>query len=250
MRHIRHRAAALLTLLTMAGPAQGAPATIQLEPKNVDVSLFFNGTTVKIRGTVPPGRKVAVVCRGEDQKLELKKKGKVWGVLWMNTAEVTFEHLPALYLASTSAPLAGLASFEVRRQLGVGYRALAARTKGEAAADFGELTKLKEAEGMYVQREGAVKLRPVAGALELEAECHIPARAPIGTYRVEVFGFEGKQGARLASRSFSLAKVGLARFITSLAETRGLLYGIFVVVVAIVMGLLTGLVFGLKGKAH
>jgi uncharacterized protein (TIGR02186 family) len=250
---LRHAAALALLVGTSTPASAGSPrAAIQVEPGQVDVNLFFNGATVKVSGTVPGGRQVVVVCRGKGQKLELKKKGKVWGVLWMNTSELSYDDLPALYLASSSAPLTKLASPETLRRLGVGYNALAARaTPGAPRDNFSELTKLKHEEGMFAQREGVVKLRPgPGGALQVEAECRIPARAPIGTYRAEIFGFKDGEGELLASGSFGLKKVGLARFITSLAETRGLLYGIFAVGVAIVMGLLTGLVFGLKGKAH
>lgn len=245
--------AALAVLIGAASPA-GADASrsaVRVDPDKVDVTLFFSGATVAVTGTVPAGRQVVVLCRGKEQKLELKKKGKVWGVLWMNTAEISFDHLPILYLASSSAPLAEIAPPRALRRLGVGYDALAARAgTGATADDFHELTKLKEQEGLFAQREGAVKLRPRGDLLQVEAQCRVPARTPIGTYRVELYGFKNGQGELLASSSFRLAKVGVTQFITSLADTRGALYGICVVIVALVMGLLTGLVFGLKGKAH
>ena len=226
-------------------------AVIQLVPEEVDTSLFFNGAKVEIQGTVLPGYEVAILCRGEASHLALRRKGKVWGVLWMSVGDVTFDHIPSLYLLSTSAPLATLAPPAVLEQLGIGYPALAALAgqSGEVQPFFQELLKIKQKEGIFAVREGAVMLLPGAGGIrQVRAECTLPSTVPMEGYEVQLFGFKEGKGEILCSKSIEVKQVGLARFMSTLVQSNPLLHGFFAVIVAVAAGLLTGLVFGGSSK--
>jgi uncharacterized protein (TIGR02186 family) len=226
-------------------------AAIQLVPEEVRANLFFNGSAVEVQGTVLPGYEVAVVCRGKAGHLALRRKGKVWGVLWMNVADVTFDNIPSLYLLSTSAPIASLAPAAVLEQLGIGYPALASQN-GDDRSSFQELLKIKEKEGIFAVHEGAVKLVPGAGGVrQVRAECALPSTVPVDTYDVQLFGFKEGTGELLCSEPMEVKQVGVAQFMSSLVQSRPLLHGLFAVIVAVAAGLLTGFVFGGSSKkAH
>jgi uncharacterized protein (TIGR02186 family) len=226
-------------------------AAIQLVPNEVEANLFFHGSEVEVQGTVLPGYEVAVVCRGKASHLALRRKGKVWGVLWMNVGDVAFDDIPSLYLVSTSAPLASLAPAAVLEQLGIGYPALAALAGqgGEEQPFFQELVKIKEKEGIFAVREGAVKLLPGAGGIrQVRAECALPSTVPMEGYEVQLFGFKEGTGELLCSKAMEVRQVGVAHFMSSLVQSHPLLHGFFAVIVAVAAGLLTGLVFGGSSK--
>ena len=52
----------------------------------------------------------------------------------------------------------------------------------------------------------------------------------------------------LQSRRFDLQMVGATKFISFLAINHGLIYGVLAVFIALVIGLLTGMVFGLGSR--
>jgi uncharacterized protein (TIGR02186 family) len=223
-------------------------AAIQLVPEQVRANLFFNGVELEVQGTVLPGYEVAVLCIGKANHLALRRKGKVWGVLWMNVGDVVFDRIPSLYLLSTSAPLAGLAPAAVLKQLGIGYPALASQN-GDDQSSFQELLKIKEKEGIFAVHEGAVKLVPGAGGVrQVRAECALPSTVPVDTYDVQLFGFKEGTGELLCSKPMEVKQVGVAQFISSLVQSRPLLHGFFAVIVAVAAGLLTGFVFGGSSK--
>jgi len=226
-------------------------AVIQLVPEEVEANLFFNGAKVEVQGTVLPGYEVAVLCVGKENHLALRRKGRVWGVLWMNVGEVAFDHIPSLYLLNTSAPLASLASPAVLEQLAIGYGALGALAgqNGDDQPFFHELIKIKEKEGIFAVREGAVKLAPGAGGIrQVRAECALPPTLPMEEYEVQLFGFKEGKGELLCSKSIEVKQTGVADFMASLVQRRPLLHGFFAVIVAVAAGLLTGLVFGGSSK--
>ena len=247
--------AALVVCWTGSAHADvAAGASMELTPAVVKADLMFAGESVKVSAAVPHGANVAVLCTGKAGAVRLKRKGKVWGVLWMNTGEASFGHVPSLYQLSTSAPLSKLASDEELARLGLGYSALAAAAEPEegSAELFGAFSKLKEREGTYALRPGTVKVTPGDSRDRIEAECPLPSKAQMGQYHVRVLAFDGGKLVQKTEKPLELRQVRLARFIADLARERGTAYGILAVGIAIIAGLGTGLLFGLKSskKVH
>jgi uncharacterized protein (TIGR02186 family) len=248
----------LLGLTLLSGPAVAAPgetpgvatAPLAVNPAEVRADLFFNGALLHVRGTIPAGHEAAVDCSGAEGRLSLRRKGKVWGLLWMNTGEVVFDGVPSLYLLCTSVPLSRLAPAEVLGRLRAGLDALESRAAytgpaGEGRTLFGEMVHLKTGEGLFAVAEGAARLKPgTGGTLDVAADLFLPARTPPGDYRVRLLSFQGGDGSVVAETTVVLRQTGFAAFTSRMAHERGLLYGIVSVVLAIAAGMLTGFVFG------
>jgi hypothetical protein len=242
-----------------SSPAVSAPRpesinSMRIDPTEIGVGLFYKGASVHVEGVIPAGYDAAILCRGQESSVELKRKGKVGGFLWMNVAEVVFEDVPSLYLLSTSSALAKLAPPSVLEELEVGYPALESRALRSSArtaqeGDFREFLKLKESEKLYSYEVGRMNFEPRPdGAIHVSAECWLPTKAPWGEYEVRLFGFEAGRGELLGTERLQLGPVGVTARVSALATRHGLLYGILAVLIALGVGLLTGLAFGLASK--
>jgi len=217
---------------------------LTVDPTDVTIHFFYSGSDLTVGADVPAGTRAAVVLEGEPSHVELREKGRVWGVLWMGVGDVEFDRVPSAYLVATSDPLADLAPARTLKRLGVGYDALASRAGGDASM-FRELTKLKESEGLFAIDEGGVHLEPAeAGSAHLAASFPLSARVPIGTYTVRLLDFSDGGGRCLASTEVTVEQGGLVRTLRSLALDHGLLYGIVAVLIALLAGIGTGLIFG------
>jgi len=248
----------------VASPGLAAPPSdlaagmaLQVEPAEVPVTMFYNGTMVRVEATVAAGRDLVFVCSGGEGEVHLKHKGKVWGFLWMSVGEAHLDRVPGYYDVVSTRPLEALAPPAVLDQLGLGFGAIESRVAaGSEDPSMGqlldELIKLKQEEGLYRSVSSGVEVEPVEGGLErASVGFWLPAKAPFGTYEVDLLAFSDGVGERLASGSFTVRTVGLAAFISSLSRQHGLLYGVLAVVVALAVGFLTGVVFGLGAKkAH
>lgn len=226
-----------------ACPDNAGAIEMEIEPRDVDIDILYGGADVRVSALVPKGVEVAVLLEGEKGSLKLNKKGKVWGMLWMNVGEVEFGEVPSLYLLSTSGQLREVAE-EVLEAAGLGYKALERRAGGESSA-FRELLKLREQEGLFSLDEGAVRLRDAGdGMARLTVEYSLGPRVPPGGYEVRVMSLESTGARCLGSARVDLEAVGLAGILRSLAMNHGLLYGCVAVVVALLAGFTTGLIFG------
>jgi Putative transmembrane protein (Alph_Pro_TM) len=207
------------------GEPSAGPALLAVAPDTVRVGLFFNGALLHVQGSIPAGYQAAVLCTGKEGRLDLKKKGRVWGLFWMNTGDVVFDHVPSVYLLCTSAPLKELAPAAVLTRLGVGAEALEGRATAGNRTLFGELVRLKEDEKLWSVVESTLSLKPGAdGRLEAAADLFLPPRIPPGEYRIRLLSFRDGEGADAAETAVSVRQEGLAAFTSRMAHERGLLY--------------------------
>ncbi|MEJ2215981.1 MAG: TIGR02186 family protein [Gemmatimonadota bacterium] len=224
---------------------------INVDPAEVSAGMFYTGATVHVSAVVPLGAEVAMVCLDEGHPVKLKKKGKALGVIWMNVADVSFGEVPDLYLLRTSNRLDRLAGPAALADLALGYAALQARADPGPGAEalFGELTRLKQRDRLWHVSEGSVHLQPAGSGMALAtADFALPAKAPPGAYQVLVYAFRDGTGELAAEGSLRIRQVGVAAFISTLATGQGFLYGGLAALIAVIVGLATGVVFGLGSK--
>jgi hypothetical protein len=258
-------AAAIMTLLAsvscpVIGDSTGAESAVVVEPERVGIGLFYTGATIRVRIEKPAGYQVAVRFMGHPERLELKRLGKKAGLLWMSVGDVTFENMPMVYQVLSSVPLADLGSPRGLAQSNLGYDALMP-ADAPGAAFRAELVAMKEHSGLFAIREGELaglgtegqpKRPAVAGVTEapevtgtelLQGAFHLPARAPAGEYSVDLIGFKDQQAVPLGRATVQLEYAGVVRALRDLALDHGLAYGIVACLIAIGVGLLTGLLF-------
>jgi hypothetical protein len=256
-----------------ASPAASPAAAIRVEPRVIEVGMLHRGATVRVEGTAPAGFRLALECVGEEGQVQLKRKGKVWSLLWMNVGSVTFDRVPSIYLAH-SDPEGVPAEAQVlpaEPRLAPGYggveaQVLPADADPDARRLFREFVRLKEGERLYalatlrrdaepdesVSPPGAilVGLASPAGQTRVSAEFALPAGAPAGEHEVRMLGYRDGVAAVLASEKLSVKRVGLAHLVATAAQRHGLLYGILSVAVALAAGLLSGVLFSGAKKSH
>jgi hypothetical protein len=111
---------ASFTWLGSSGAAE-EPLSLNLANQTIQISTFYNGTTLDVSGTVTADANVVIQVSGPKHDVHLKEKGKVAGFLWMNKTDVSLENTPAVYMVYT--PTGAVKDF-VSRDLGIGYKAL------------------------------------------------------------------------------------------------------------------------------
>jgi len=237
-----------LLLPIAAARAGNGPESVQIEPENVVIGIFYSGQTIRVKASAPASQGVVIRVTGPDEPLLLKKKGKKYGLVWMNVGEVHYEAVPTLYLLRSSRKLDDLATPETLSRLKLGFDALRDRVPADsedgARELFGDLVKLKERDGLFSSEVGGVELDSLeSGRLGARGEVFLPAKTPVGEYTVDVFRFQGGEGLLVGSATIHLKRGVVVSSIASLAENYGLLYGCLAVAVAVLAGLGTGFIF-------
>jgi len=242
----------LLFVTLMPSGVQASVARLHLFPEQVEVGAFFQGTTVRLKGEVPPGSQVVVEILGTPKEQVLLRKGRRAG-LWMTVGEIRVEHAPNLYLVLSSTK--EIPSLE-GRNAPWGFAALKSRIKFRGALTepeidrfFQEFLKLKESEGLYAALPGALSLsNEPQGPVKLEGVFPLPPKVAPGTYEVRLSVIQNGQVVDQKSHLLTVRLVGFPALLASLAFEHGAWYGILAVLIAIATGFLMGFLF--KGKAE
>lgn len=245
----------LLSLFLPVTSWAGSEVEVSLDNSIVDISAFYNGTTIQASGTVPAGAEVAIVVSGRPENLHVKKKGKIGGLLWMNVGDLTFENAPRVYMIYTSD---GAKDAPENAGLDFSFPALESRVRVEPESDdkhllFGEFLKLEEMNRVYASYPGTITIKNNgADGQEFKAELIIPPRMGQGEYRVAAYAIGESGILGEAAMTLTVRQVGFPEKLSELAFGNATLYGILSVLVAIGAGFAMGTIFKDKegGGAH
>ncbi len=248
-------AAVLVTglLLTVSSGFCGDAVDLKLSTHTIDISTFYNGTSLEASGTIPADSDVVLEVSGPKEDVHLKLKGKVMGILWMNKTDVSLENAPADYMLYYPE---NIKDDIFGPETGIGYEAVEQEITIEPASEdrafvFGEYVKLLEKSGVYAMNEGGVKYGPVAdGKKPFSATLNIPSKMKPGEYHVRAIALNGLNVTDRVDQPLKLRLTGFPAMISNLAFGKPLLFGIMAVVIAVATGLIIGTIFKGGGGAH
>lgn len=251
-----------LVCLLLAVPAFGADSTSvdtlitpTLTPDTIDVGTFYNGSRVQVTGDIPECDGAVLVMEAGRDEIRLNRKGRVAGI-WLNVAQVTVQNVPKVYILAASDSLENICSPEVRRRAQIGSEYLRDQIKFVCdkpltGTEFEEFLKLKIDNGTYNMNVGIDLVPAEPGRMKLSATLPIAPTIPPGTYKIVLYCF--KDGARIGrgETQLTVKRVGLARMMANLAHEHAAEYGLLAIVVAMMVGIVMGVIFdSLPGSGH
>jgi uncharacterized protein (TIGR02186 family) len=230
----------------------GDARSFSVIPEAIQINAFYKGTDVIASADLPADCDGAVVkIQGESEEVTLRRKGRV-SIFWLNVDDVTVSEAPDIYILNSSAPLETICDSDMQHLLLLGYNALKQHIgiRGEKSPDgteFPEFIKLKEHYGAYRQTETA-QLKPGTARNSFEAVLHIPPVMPSGDYRVQLFYFKDRLLQGTSETKFKVEKIGVPKYLYSLAFDHAAFYGVFACVIAMATGIIMGLIFGSRSR--
>ncbi|GGE87397.1 TIGR02186 family protein [Sphingomonas prati] len=240
------RAALALCLLSPLLLAQSVPRLVpDVSQRRIDIVYSFTGAELLLFGAIlyPGGRvptrdaDIAIVIKGPAEPIVLREKQKVAG-MWINADSARFRSVPSFYAVAASRPLATLVDDRTAAiyEFGVDNIQLSPAS-GKVPAEQRRLERglvdLKRRQGLYVEEKTRVRI--TEGVL-YRARIQLPARVPVGVYTAETFLLVDGRVVAGATREIAIEKTGFERYVAAAAADRGFLYGLFAVVVSLVLG--------------
>ena len=252
-------AAALAALIwapaaPVAGQAVAEKVIAGLSQTHVSITTDFSGSEIFIYGAIKrdaPVPKdwpldVIVAVTGPLEPVIVRKKERKFGI-WINDAGVTVDTAPSLYAVATTGPFRDIISFTDDFRYKVGIENLVHFIGETYDKEFKEgypeaLVRLRRASGIYFELIGAVK---VIDETLFETRIRLPANLVEGDYRARIFLLRDKAVVDVFETSIEVRKVGLERWIYTMAQEQSALYGILSILVALTAGWLASAFFRL-----
>ncbi|MFV0491129.1 MAG: TIGR02186 family protein [Pseudorhodobacter sp.] len=245
----------ILYLATL--PARAETIIAGLSQDQVSITTDFTGSEILIYGAVkreepiPAGTplEIVITVEGPSGPVIVRKKARRFGI-WVNTENATIRSAPSFYAIASSAPLAeALSETENLRYQVTIPRAIRAVGISAEVTDsprfLDALVRIKEAEGNYIQSEGAVSL--VEQTL-FRADISLPANLVEGDYQVRFFITRNGRVVDYQERAIFVQKAGFERWLFNLAHENSLIYGLMALVLAGLAGWGASAIFGLMRR--
>ena len=244
-------------------PAPAPPAvSAALTNTDIRVTSGFTGARIVLYGAVfspdDAPNDVVVVVRGPEEPVRIVRKVRIAG-LWLNTPPEVFRGAPGFYMAASNRPLAEVASFAWRRRLRLGVDNIPLEQEAERTEtrygvqgvvvtpleeDYFEfrqaVVRLKQREGLYAADSDAVRF---VDRNLFRADVALPAAAPTGRYEADIHLFREGRPVSVRTRTLTVEKVGLERFLYVFANERPWTYGVVSVLFALGAGWTASAVF-------
>lgn len=212
--------------------------SVDLADDHVDITTGFHGARLVLFGVRKQPGTVAVVVKGPERTMLVRRKGQVLGA-WINTRSLKFRRVPSYYdyALSTSAGHHVPAAF--LKEYGIGLDALEfepdiSRDDPEYVRKFQEaLVRNKQAQGVYPTGPKPVKfLSPDF----FRVEFYMPPNLPSGKYEVHTYLMDGAQVLESKTTHLSVAQVGFNARVNRMASENAFLYALLGLAIAVGAG--------------
>ena len=239
-----------MTVLCASGArAQKAHANAlvaDLSKDQIRVASNFTGEKILLFGAIErtgPSKAsdVVVVVRGPSENFTLRRKKRVAGI-WVNAEARTLGPLPGYYAVASTRALADIApvSERAKHQIGPKYLQFSVLNQTPEAAGPHDIAlyhdnfvRIKSEQNLYSVDPNGVSI--IADRL-FRAELALPPGLPFGAYITEFFLFEKGRVIGYQTGELSVAITGLEQWLRVAAHDMPLLYGLFGVFIAGLMG--------------
>ncbi|MEM7723871.1 MAG: TIGR02186 family protein [Pseudomonadota bacterium] len=239
----------IAVLLTSAS-AQAEEVVAGLSQDAISITTNFDGSEIIIFGAVrreapPPGTEpmhVIITVEGPSREVVVRRKDRRFGI-WVNTEAAEVDAAPTFYAVSTTGPIREVIdqTEDLRHRITVPRAIRAVDTMVGNPVEFVEaLIRIRLDEELYQLNEGAVRFREET---LFDTAVRLPANLVEGDYQTRIFLTRGGEVVDVFSQAIPVRKVGLERFIYTLAHEQPLVYGILSLTIAIIAGWLASAVF-------
>lgn len=235
----------LLLLIALVTPAQSETVVAGLSQNQIAISTNFDGSEILIFGAVrredtidrDSALGVIITVSGPAQRLTVRRKEK-WAAIWINRDSVEVRSAPSFYAVSTTAPFDEMLTDEADQTFIVSVpRAIHAGMASEGVDDKDAFTdaliRIRSRADLYQLNEGTITL---TGDTLFNTSIALPANLVAGNYNVRFLLTRNGTVVSQYETAIFVNKVGLERFLYTMAHEQPVWYGLMSLAIAIAAG--------------
>lgn len=219
-------------------------AILGLSTSSVEITTDFTGSELLIFGAVaretqkPQGDLgVVITVTGPTTPVTVWRKARKWGI-WVNHEYVEIDRAPQFYAIATSAPFEEIMSDtqDLRHKVSIerAIRSVGAPDNIKDSFEFTQaLIDARARNALYALAQNTVD---VQGDTLFQTMIQMPTTISEGPYNVRVYLTRDREVVGQANSVIDVKKVGFEEWLYAFAQRFPLLYGIFAVAVAVLVG--------------
>jgi uncharacterized protein (TIGR02186 family) len=245
---MKRLAALALTSALSVMPARASEDLVSgLSQDTVEITSNYTGTDITVFGAIEHPEDtgtndVVVIVRGPDTDMTVRKKDSVAGI-WINRDQAKLFDMPSYYFLASTRPIDKLAPGAALQRYSIGLINI---TPGKIVSHHDPepfrmaLIRHLQSQGLYGEAAGGVEfLSPTL----FRARVPVPASVPRGQYNAEVYLLRDGTVISAQSTPLFIDQTGLERRLYNFAHNSPLSYGLSTVLMALLLGWISSLIF-------
>lgn len=231
---------------------QSEQIVMGMSQDEVAITASFTGSEILIFGAVSRDApapessdlEVIIAVQGPNVPVTIRKKDRVAGI-WINTESVDLDIAPSFYAIATSGPIAEvlLPLEDLRHAVSVGR---VVRSAGQNAFNTDDsvdaFARIQAKDNLLQILEGAVSIDEDT---LFRARISLPANITQGNYKTRIFLTRNGMVVDQLDTVIPVYKVGIERWLFTLAQEQAALYGALSLIIAALAGWVAAAVFGM-----
>ncbi|MEO7053725.1 MAG: TIGR02186 family protein [Rhizomicrobium sp.] len=244
------RRALLFGFLLAATPASAQQLVSGISQDLIQITSTYRGSDIVVFGAIegqPAGeprtpRDIVVVVRGPEADITVRRRDRVAGI-WINHDAAKLSGMPSYYFLASSRPLKAIAPQSALTHYSIGLQNL----QPDAVHSHHDYEPFRQAALRHLTKDRLYT--EAAGGVEFLSEtlfrAHVPVPAGVtrGQYKVEVYLFRDGEVQSAQSTPLFIDQTGLERRLYNFAHNQPFGYGLAAVVMAVIMGWISSLLF-------
>jgi uncharacterized protein (TIGR02186 family) len=219
-----------------------------LSQDNVEISTDFLGAKILLFGAYDgkKGDDIIIVVTGPKGLVTVQKKEKVLGV-WVNTQKINYINAPKYLNISSNRDINDILNQRTRKIAEIGLNNLNVRIQpGKLVSKEKEkiwriaLTRNMLKSKLWSLNENSVYLNK---NVLFRSYLTLPSNVPTGIFNVKILHYRSSKLISKETSTINVLKSGISAEIYNIAQNYSTLYGIFAVLLAVLIGWITNLIF-------
>ena len=219
-----------------------------LSQDNVEISTDFLGAKILLFGAYEgkKGDDIIIVVTGPKGLVTVQKKEKVFGV-WVNTQKINYINSPKYLNILSNRDINDILNQRTRKIAEIGLNNLNVRIQpGKVVSKEKEkiwrkaLTRNMLKSKLWSLNENSVYLNK---NVLFRSYLTLPSNVPTGIFNVKILHYRNNKLISKETSTINVLKSGISAEIYNIAHNYSTLYGIFAVLLAVLIGWITNLIF-------
>ena len=219
-----------------------------LSQDNVEISTDFLGAKILLFGAYDgkKGDDIIIVVTGPKGLVTVQKKEKVFGV-WVNTQKINYINSPKYLNILSNRDINDILNQRTRKIAEIGLNNLNVRIQpGKVVSKEKEkiwrkaLTRNMLKSKLWSLNENSVYLNK---DVLFRSYLTLPSNVPTGIFNVKILHYRNNKLISKETSTINVLKSGISAEIYNIAQNYSTLYGIFAVLLAVLIGWITNLIF-------
>ncbi len=217
-----------------------------LSQENVKISTDFQGAKILLFGAYDgkKGDDIIVIVTGPKGLVTVQKKEKILGV-WVNTRKVNYINTPKYLSISSNRRIDDILNKKTQKISEIGLNNLKIRIQPGIKVKNEEnwrqaLTRNMLKSNLWSINENSVTLNKDS---LFRSYLELPSNVITGQFEVKILHYRNSELVSQQINSINVSKSGISAKIYDIAQNYSTLYGIFAVLLAVLVGWGTNLIF-------